>query len=256
MALNPITTETYYGNILVICPKGVKLCTVDEKRVKWYLSRNLAKIVKPIDPYPKTVQLTFEPKGRPKNDLGLAVKETQCVVCGSKESLSVHHVVPHSIRRHFPAKHKSKQHLWCQLLCEQHHLEIERANSHIIRKEGSLKKEQKRHSPTVASPKARARLSLYHIVRNNHTNNVPEIKLAELLKIAQFETLPDIVSLEKYSNKLIKPLNKSNKSKSLFGKRFIRNSGGIKATKELFKNEFLKILKPKYLTYGALHDIS
>lgn len=256
MALSPIKSPTYYGNILVVCPKGTQLCTVDTKRVKWYLSRKLAKIVETISPYQQTVQLMFEPKGRPKTNYGLSIKATQCVVCGEKEELSLHHVVPHCIRRHFPTKHKTKQHLWCQLLCEKHHLEIERVNSEIIRLDGSQIREQKAKCTSIKSPQSRARLALYHIIKNDQLKKIPQIKLQEILKKAKLKEVPDSPILKTYLEKqVLSTLDKKSRTKSTFGKKFIKNSGGIHATKKLFKERFIAALSPKFLPYGALKDL-
>ena len=54
------------------------------------------------DPY--TVQLKFEPAGRPKSkeDYYLTFKENVCVVCGKSEAFLSKSIVPRDYRQHFP----------------------------------------------------------------------------------------------------------------------------------------------------------
>lgn len=55
-----------------------------------------------VEPY--TVQLKFEPSGRPQaeDNYYLSFKENICVVCGSDESYLRKSIVPHDYRRYFP----------------------------------------------------------------------------------------------------------------------------------------------------------
>ena len=62
-----------------------------------------------LDPY--TVQLDFEPAGRPgtEDDYYQNFKQNICVVCGSKESYMRKMIVPRDYRRHFPPVMKDHQ---------------------------------------------------------------------------------------------------------------------------------------------------
>ena len=95
-----------YGNCQVLSPDGHLMFRCEEKRIKWYLSRNLAEIV---NDSPPTIKLTFKPKGLGNHDknYGLTIMTNQCVNCGSSEYLSRHHVVPYCYRKFFPNEHKS-----------------------------------------------------------------------------------------------------------------------------------------------------
>ena len=50
---------------------------------------------------PPTLQLHFEPKGKPQEDrkFYLAHKEDQCVVCGAKQNYIRKHVIPLEYRK-------------------------------------------------------------------------------------------------------------------------------------------------------------
>lgn len=131
MSTNHIHGE-YYSNYLMVSKDGKPLNTVDKRRCDWYLKRNLARAIEWHDKkYPKVIQLNFEHKGGNKRESDTVYVESHCVVCGSKEKLSLHHVVPHAIKKHYRAKDKDYTRHLCVLLCEKHHLEIEAENRKI-----------------------------------------------------------------------------------------------------------------------------
>ena len=95
-----------YGNCQVLSPEGILMFRCDEKKLNWYLNRNLAALV---EDDPKTIQLKFQPNGLGNHDkeYGLTLMENKCVQCGSEEYLTRHHVVPYCYRRFFPTELKS-----------------------------------------------------------------------------------------------------------------------------------------------------
>ncbi len=109
MAAKEEKDRKIYGNCRVLSPEGILMFLCEEKRVNWYLERNLAK---KISNDPITIMLTFKPGGLGNNDkpFGLMEMCNKCVVCGSEEFLTRHHVVPICYRRFFPLKYKSKNH--------------------------------------------------------------------------------------------------------------------------------------------------
>ena len=95
-----------YGNWQVQSPEGILMFRCDEKRAMWYVNRNLGEI---INHNPKTVKLNFKPNGlgNHQRKYGLNDMINICVVCGSEEFLTRHHVVPHCYRKYFPLEVKS-----------------------------------------------------------------------------------------------------------------------------------------------------
>ena len=77
------------------------------RRADWYIRHNLAQVLKEE---PFEIQLLFEPKGNGHagDEYYLAEKEDICVVCGGREKLNKHHIVPRVYRRHFPSLLKSR----------------------------------------------------------------------------------------------------------------------------------------------------
>ena len=74
-----------------------------------------------LDPY--TVQLNFEPSGRPgaEDSYYLNFKNNICVVCGSDHSYMRKNIVPHDYRRYFPLVMKDHHSHDIVLMCPDCH---------------------------------------------------------------------------------------------------------------------------------------
>ena len=95
-----------YGNCQVLSPDGILMFRCDDKKVNWYLHRDLAE---EVSADPKIIKLKFTPNGlgNHNKEYGLSPMENVCVRCGTEEFLTRHHVVPICYRRYFPVKVKS-----------------------------------------------------------------------------------------------------------------------------------------------------
>lgn len=113
---NTVSNTDYYQNWKFIHPNGFLMFYSDEKKAKWYLSRNLAELVDE-----KTVKFKFMPKSYTKVKYNLSKLQSICVVCGSSENLSRHHVVPYMFRKHMPESVKAHSHHDVLLLCRKDH---------------------------------------------------------------------------------------------------------------------------------------
>lgn len=113
-----------YDNIIALAPDGAALCRCNQKKAEWYLQRDLAEIVSDD---PITIRLKFEPKGRGHagDEFYLSQKFNVCVVCGTTEDHTRHHVVPYCFRQHFPEKTKRHNSHDICLLCTTCHDEYE-----------------------------------------------------------------------------------------------------------------------------------
>lgn len=123
-----------YGNYSFFAPDGKLLFRSSEKRAKWYLDRNLAKI---IDNNPKMIKLNFFPKGDGDSERLLRyVRINRCVVCGSTEgdTLTKHHIVPKEFRKHFPHSYKSRRSIFLVMICESCHALYE-CHANTLKKE-------------------------------------------------------------------------------------------------------------------------
>lgn len=95
-----------YGNCVIVSPDNQILCRTNQKKIDWYIERNLADYVEGTEI--PTIRLRFEPSGRKRanHPYTSAKKENICVCCGSNQNLTRHHVVPYSFRKFFPLEIK------------------------------------------------------------------------------------------------------------------------------------------------------
>ena len=109
-----------YGNCVIQAPDGVILCRTSEKKVRWYLSRDLA--VK-ISDNPSTIRLRFEPSGRSGvgEAYSFAVRQNICVACGTTRDLTRHHIIPYCYRRYMQDGLKEHSSYDVVMLCRHHH---------------------------------------------------------------------------------------------------------------------------------------
>lgn len=106
-----------YHNCRIFANDGRLLCYCDRKKLEWYLSRDLAKVV---DEEPPAIMLLFEPKGRPEdegNDFYIQSKKNICVGCGEGNHYLRYRIIPSCYRIHFPEHLKSHRSHDIVLLC-------------------------------------------------------------------------------------------------------------------------------------------
>ncbi|KAI7853317.1 hypothetical protein BDC45DRAFT_510934 [Circinella umbellata] len=95
------------------------------RKAQWYLVRELATIK---DNEERAIQLNFEAKGQghAEDDYMVEDRDNFCVICGSTDSLTLHHVVPYVYRQWFPLTIKSKSSRDLLLVCKHCHDQYER----------------------------------------------------------------------------------------------------------------------------------
>ena len=98
-----------FGNTLLRSPDGIDMCRCNDKIAQWYLDKGLAE---EIQSDPPILRLLFEPKGNGHagDPFYLQERKNECVVCGSIEHLTLHHMVPGCYRKYFPTELKSARH--------------------------------------------------------------------------------------------------------------------------------------------------
>ncbi|XVF43375.1 hypothetical protein PTKIN_Ptkin02bG0035300 [Pterospermum kingtungense] len=122
-----------YHNCRIYANDGRLLCYCDRRKLEWYLSRELAKLV---DDDPPAIMLLFEPKGRPEdedNDFYIQSKKNICVGCGEGNHYLRYRVIPSCYRIHFPEHLKSHRSHDIVLLCVDCH-EIAHASAEKYKK--------------------------------------------------------------------------------------------------------------------------
>ncbi|PRP79199.1 hypothetical protein PROFUN_13079 [Planoprotostelium fungivorum] len=113
----PSRRDALYENCKMVSLTGEVLCTCSLKKLKWYIERGLAD---QISDDPPTIRLKFQPNGQGHSGdpYYLGEKKNICVVCGTEAKLVRHSIVPHSYRRHFDVKDKSRSSHDIVLVCQ------------------------------------------------------------------------------------------------------------------------------------------
>ena len=91
-----------FSNCKILSPEGELISRCDERKIKWYLDRGIAE---QVSKDPPTIKLKFAPKGNKGANQPhiLFGKPNICVICGTDEELTKHHIVPYSYMRYFNA---------------------------------------------------------------------------------------------------------------------------------------------------------
>lgn len=159
-----------YSNCSIYHMDGTLMCYCSLKKMRWYLNKNLAH---KIDD--NSIELNFEPagKGHAEDDYYLERKIDQCVVCGTKENLTKHHVVPYQYRKHFPNNKKTHTHFDVLCVCGECHdnyeteatkLNKKLAESYGIELTSPMDEDEKRFLKVLSYVKA----------LQSHADNIPE----------------------------------------------------------------------------------
>lgn len=94
-----------FDNCLIQAPDGQNLSRCSLKKLNWYLNNDLAELVSNDPP---TIKLKFEPSGREgvNDPLLMEGKPNVCVVCGTDQDLTRHHIIPYSFIRYMKIEYK------------------------------------------------------------------------------------------------------------------------------------------------------
>ena len=239
--------DDFYGNALIISQTGRHLCTLNRKRIEWYLKKGLAEEVTPPAGYPRAIQLNFKAKLDIRNPkpYELAVLKSICVLCGTTDKLTVHHVVPQCIRKLFPLHEKARARQWCVLLCVKCHKKVEDVTQAIY----------KTNYPKGGVPNvAKDRILLRRLKGMGILYKLDPDRYERFMSSAGYKTEADIPGPptkeeEKELPRLASKIHRQQLSQ--WGHDFIANHGGISGTKEYFRNLFLNF-NPQYLPEGYL----
>jgi len=190
-----------FDNCIIQAPDGVNLSRCGIKKVRWYIQNGLADIV---DENPTTIRLRFEPSGRCGLDdpLLLDGKPNICVVCGSTENLTRHHIIPYSFIKYMKIEYKADIIRDIFPCCEGCHHDYEKksmekrlemAQTMGISLHGIKSEEMRKIRKAMGAA----------VALSNHGNMIPEDRQTELRKfICDFTGKSEVTSddLESISN--------------------------------------------------------
>ena len=237
----------FYGNALILSQTGQPLCTLNRKRIEWYLKRGLADEVTPPTGYPRAIQLNFKAKLDIRNPkpYELAIIKNECVLCGEKNKLTVHHVVPQCIRKLFPLHEKARARQWCVLLCLKCHTKVEEVTQAVYKKDYPTGKIPNTDKDRILLRRLKGMGILYKLDPDKYT---------KVMASAGYSTEADIPGppTREEEKEIPRLISKTYRQQlSQWGHNFINQHGGISGTKEYFRTLFLDF-KPQYLPTGYL----
>jgi len=233
-----------YENYKILGPQGNLMFLTNFKKVKWYINRNLAK---KIDS--NTYQLTFQPAGGGSLDpVLLQLRKNICVVCGTDQDLTMHHIVPKQYRKLMPDFYSSHDHYDIQPLCKNCHKQCEVFNNKLKAKLhykfGIKKLDREIQDTNIRCRKAISQL--YSI--KEYGDKIPEdVKMQMLVAIAQvygqpIEDLSDFQEIINTLNDKIIP----EYQRSLLFEKYTNYQKFI----EMWRRFFIRRMQPQFLPEG------
>ncbi len=234
-----------YGNCVITAPDGQALCRTSEEKIRWYLDRNLGEVV---SENPTTLRLFFEPKGRDGADhpYTTAEKHNICVVCGTDQDITRHHVVPRCFRKHFPMKRKEHAIHDVLILCINCHNEYE---NHAFEFKKKIAEDM---NIPIGGCGYHVDKSYFSVRTAGHAllesgDKIPEPRKTELLNRLRdfFEkediTVEDMKRASGLKSVIIDPSFKS------FGQAVVERLENIDDFVQQWRRHFIEVMKPKHL---------
>ena len=263
-AFQTLKTPKYQGCKL-LSKDGVHLCNINEKKVRWYLKKNLAVLVEEKNMYgDKTIQLTFEAKGRGHagDEFYLSQMNNRCVGCGSTSNgLISHSVIPRAFRKHFPEKYKSHSNHDIVLLCRVCKKQLSDASCRkkddilaVLKEEHESKFREHRDSTderyisqTLKVCNALLKHELPEEVKRRYETLVCrylDIESSSLSK-SDIQALRQKLQIHVKERDRLKP-----DVASIYVKTFLSDPSSIQSFVFMWRNFFVDTLKPRFLVRG------
>lgn len=233
----PSVNNKIYGNCKVYHPNGTLMFLCTDKRINWYLSRNLASIILED---PLSIKLNFIPKGfGNSNDLYyVSEKENKCVVCGSFDNLTKHHVVPYCFRKFFQENVKNRDSHDILILCSSCHALYEKPAFNLKKRlalSNDCSVDQTNNSYLYKIIKAK---NYVNILMSNNIN-IPDERKNKIRLI--LKSLVGDLSFDEILNLKVE------KENNFFGKKVVENIVGLNSFIKLWRIHFIEIMKPQFL---------
>jgi hypothetical protein len=228
-----------YGNYQVLSPDGILMFRCDLKKINWYIKRDLAEFLDE-----RTIKLKFKPNGLGNHNksFGLSLMENKCVVCGSDEFLTKHHVVPISYRKHFPIELKSHNFHDVLSMCANCHESYER-KADLIKLEIS-KKYNAPINGEIIDRKNEVKWSKIASTLLGDYSKIPKSRIKQLKS-----DIKSHFNIKRLTNKRLKNISsiKSTVIKKTHGEIVLGSITDIQEFIEMWREHFIINTSPKYL---------
>lgn len=250
-----------YHNIYLEAPDGEVLCTCDDSKATWYLTKGLAEI---IAEEPLRLRLTFEPSGRKGagDEYYALPKNNVCVVCGSEQGLRRKNIVPLEYRKYFPIKMKDHCSHDVLLLCFECHI---RNSFHEQELKNSLAAEC--DAPFANSKENRQRLELPDMMAVRSAarallkgDRIPEARKEELRKVVTTYLKTKDDKETELNDELLTELGQScfwvknedyhphgSKVVDCYKGKFSNPIEGLRVLEKMWRRHFVENMEPEFL---------
>jgi hypothetical protein len=216
--------------------------------MNWYIKKDLVTHIKD-----KVYRLKFEPKGKGNtNPFFLERIPNKCVVCGSEEHLSRHHIVPYQYRKVLPNDYKNSNHfdILCVCLdCHEAYEDIANKFKDKLHKEYDVAITQKNTSyETIVAING----ILY--VLKEKINELNEKSIASLLSnlkkhVGYGISLEEAFAMDYHD---IPEDNYYERRDSILLDKFLANNHTYEDFILMWRNHFLDTMKPKFISKNWL----
>lgn len=226
-----------YDNILTVTPEGEPLCRCNQRKADWYIQRNLAEV---ISENPKVIRLKFKPKGTGHigDDFYLAERSNVCVVCGTSEKQTRHHIVPHCFRRYFPENIKKHNSYDVVSLCVICHDEYEKQADKLKLALGY--KYSVKYGSTISQDPIKARICRYGTALMRYRDRIPQSRMNVFI-----DTLKKYYGKEEITDEdIIAAAHLDLKNKDISTKKY----GGLIVSQIEDLEEFIKMWRKHFIT--------
>lgn len=251
--------EKPYDNCEMLSPAGESMAFVSKKSMNWYLRKNLATRIDE-----KTFQLIFEPNGKGNQrdvDYQKVPRKNQCVVCGTKKALTMHHIVPYCYRKFFPLEYKNRNSFDIMCMCDECHDRYEQTAQ--LQKNKFAQQygvSNTSFNPSEEEKSARKALSLLNSLKK-YREQMPAARIEEIESFL-YDHYGTVVTEEELDEKIVEQktfLDKEFKKEAEEGSKKVLESF-LSQGKEIidfvlfWREHFLKYTKPQHLDKLWLQD--
>jgi hypothetical protein len=231
-------------------PDGTPMCRCDSRRANWYLKRDIAYVVSE-DPF--VFRLKFQPNGigSANDQYGLAEKENRCVVCGTYDNLTKHHIVPYMYRKHLPVEIKSRSSHDVVIICDECHEQYEET-AMILKNDINVEITGDRIRQIVV-PESRDKVHIARYCRTLHNNRdrIPLHRQEEMTKeISQYfgkEATPDFIAAFVSEFDYSSPYHYAAYDPGKIAIERLKTPEEIKNFVVMWRQHFLDNAQPKYM---------
>jgi hypothetical protein len=234
-----------YDNIVAIAPDGEPLCRCNREKADWYLARNLAELV---SDEPTVIRLKFEPKGRGHagDQFYLAEKHNICVVCGTTENHTRHHIVPYCFRKYFPDKAKRHNSHDIVPMCVQCHDQYE-AFADQLKKELSQQYGVPFVGNGVVMNRDLLRVKRHASALQHCRDRIPKERVEQLYQtLREFFQRDEITAKDVEQAARIRPVLKTAEF-TKFGEYIVKQVKDLEAFVVRWRKHFINTMKPAHM---------